>query len=221
MKHANSLESVLHSDSLLRAGLGRDMEILGVSNDSRHVSPGDLFICKGYGFKPEYLLKAQESGAVCYMAEEKYEKCSLPAILVSDVRKAQSLAARWFYDYPSDSFQLVGITGTKGKTTTTYMTRAVMDAIAGQKTGLLSGMERDMGGEVIPTHLTTPESLEMQQLFAEARAHHLTIVTAEISSQSYQVHRTYGQRFQYGIFLNIGPDHISSHEHPTMEDYLR
>ena len=70
MKHANSLESVLHSDSLLRAGLGRDMEILGVSNDSRHVSPGDLFICKGYGFKPEYLLKAQESGAVCYMAEE-------------------------------------------------------------------------------------------------------------------------------------------------------
>ena len=221
MKHANSLESVLHSDSLLRAGLGRDMEILGVSNDSRHVSPGDLFICKGYGFKPEYLLKAQESGAVCYMAEEKYEKCSLPAILVSDVRKAQSLAARWFYDYPSDSFQLVGITGTKGKTTTTYMTRAVMDAIAGQKTGLLSGMERDMGGEVIPTHLTTPESLEMQQLFAEARAHHLPIVTAEISSQSYQVHRTYGQRFQYGIFLNIGPDHISSHEHPTMEDYLR
>ena len=115
----------------------------------------------------------------------------------------------------------VGITGTKGKTTTTYMTHAVMDAIAGQKTGLLSGMERDMGGEVIPTHLTTPESLEMQQLFAEARAHHLPIVTAEISSQSYQVHRTYGQRFQYGIFLNIGPDHISSHEHPTMEDYLR
>lgn len=209
MKHTRSLESVLCADHLLRTGIGRDLEILGLSNDSRSVQPGDLFICKGYGFKPEYLLKAQQAGAVCYMAQEVQPDCSLPALLVSDVRKAQSLAAQWFYDHPSDAFTLVGITGTKGKTTTTYMTHAVMEAIAGQKTGLLSGMEHDMGGQVVPTHLTTPESLEMQQLFAEARAHKLPIVTAEISSQAYQVHRTYGQHFRYGIFLNIGPDHIS------------
>ncbi len=221
MKHTNSLESVLHAAGLLRSGTGRDIEILGLNNDSRTVSPGDLFICKGYGFKPEYLLKAREAGAVCYMAEEQQADCPLPSLIVSDVRKAQSLAAQWFYDRPSDAFTLVGITGTKGKTTTTYMTHAVMDAVAGTKTGLLSGMEHDMGGQVTYTHLTTPESLEMQQLFAEARKHMLPVVTAEISSQAYQVHRTYGQHFRYGIFLNIGPDHISPHEHPTMEDYLR
>ena len=221
MKHTNSLESVLHAAGLLRSGTGRDIEILGLNNDSRTVSPGDLFICKGYGFKPEYLLKAREAGAVCYMAEEQQADCPLPSLIVSDVRKAQSLAAQWFYDRPSDAFTLVGITGTKGKTTTTYMTHAVMDAVAGTKTGLLSGMEHDMGGQVTYTHLTTPESLEMQQLFAEARKHKLPVVTAEISSQAYQVHRTYGQHFRYGIFLDIGPDHISPHEHPTMEDYLR
>ncbi len=219
MKHTQELESVLQADGLLLRGIGRDVDILGVSNDSRAVKPGDLFICKGYGFKPEYLEKAREAGAVCYLAQEDMDS-ELPAILVRDVRKAQSLAAQWFYDHPARHFTLVGITGTKGKTTTTYMTHAVMDAVAGTKTGLLSGMERDMGGEVIPTHLTTPESLEMQQLFAEARGNRLPIVTAEISSQAYQVHRVYGQHFQYGIFLNIGPDHISPHEHPTMEDYL-
>ena len=219
MKQTTELESVLRSGGLLLRGIGRNVDILGVSNDSRAVKPGDLFICKGYGFKPEYLEKAREAGAVCYLAQEELES-DLPAILVSDVRKAQSLTAQWFYDHPTDAFTLVGITGTKGKTTTTYMTHAVMDAVAGTKTGLLSGMERDMGGEVIPTHLTTPESLEMQQLFAEAREHKLPIVTAEISSQAYQVHRVYGQHFQYGVFLNIGPDHISPHEHSTMEDYL-
>ena len=78
MKHTNSLESVLHAAGLLRSGTGRDIEILGLNNDSRTVSPGDLFICKGYGFKPEYLLKAREAGAVCYMAEEQQADCPLP-----------------------------------------------------------------------------------------------------------------------------------------------
>ena len=158
MKQTTALESVLRADGLLLQGIGRNVDILGVSNDSRTVKPGDLFVCKGYGFKPEYLAKAREAGAVCYLAQEKLES-DLPAILVRDVRKAQSLAAQWFYDYPSRAFTLVGITGTKGKTTTTYMTRAVMDAVTGTKTGLLSGMEHDLGGEVTYTHLTTPESL--------------------------------------------------------------
>ena len=183
MKQTTALEAVLRADGLLLQGIGRNVDILGISNDSRTVKPGDLFVCKGYGFKPEYLAKAREAGAVCYLAQEKLDS-DLPAILVSDVRKAQSLAAQWFYDYPSRAFTLVGITGTKGKTTTTYMTRAVMDAVTGTKTGLLSGMEHDLGGEVTYTHLTTPESLEMQQLFAEAREHKLPVVTAEISSQA-------------------------------------
>ncbi len=213
-------ERLLKKEGLLVESSGANVYFTGISNNSKETKEGDLFICKGFGFKPEYLLLAINRGAVCYVAENEIPGVSIPFIKVNDSRKAQSILARWFNGNPSDSFKLVGITGTKGKTTTTYMVRGVMNAIAGRSTGLVSGMERDVGGEVIMSHLTTPESLEMQQLFAEARDNGMPIVTAEISSQAYKLDRVYGQHFDYGIFLNIGPDHISPHEHPTMEDYL-
>lgn len=217
---SRAAEQVLQQAGLLVKAAESAVTFCGLSNNSKETKAGDLFICKGFGFKPEYLQLAIYGGAVCYVAEQQIPAIDLPFIQVSDARKAQSILARWFYGNPSDSFNLVGITGTKGKTTTTYMTRAVMDALAGKATGLVSGMERYVGGEVIMSHLTTPESLEMQQLFAEARDNGMPMVTAEISSQAYKVDRVYGQHFDYGIFLNIGPDHISPHEHPTMEDYL-
>ena len=217
---SKNAEQLLQQAGLLVQGADRAVSFTGISNNSKETQEGDLFICKGFGFKPEYLQIAINRGAVCYVAEHAIPGVDLPFIQVSDSRKAQSILARWFYGNPSDSFRLVGITGTKGKTTTTYFTRGVMDAIAGRPTGLVSGMERFVGGEVICSHLTTPESLEMQQLFGEARDNGMPIVTAEISSQAYKVDRVYGQHFDYGIFLNIGPDHISPHEHPTMEDYL-
>jgi len=213
-------EALLRQEGLLAAGSGRSACITGLSNNSQAAKAGDLFICKGYGFKPSYLQMAAERGAVCYLAEEAVEGACLPFLRVTDVRKAQSVLARWFYGVPSSSFVLTGITGTKGKTTTAFDLQAILSAYAGRPTGLISTVERFVGDEHQPSHLTTPESLDLQQLFARARDNALPYVTMEVSSQAYKVDRVYGQFFDFGIFLNFGADHVSPREHPTVEDYL-
>lgn len=220
MKDAQSLAQELRRHDLLNDSAIPAVTFTGISNDSRQVKPGDLFICKGYGFKPEYLQMAAERGAVCYMAQQPIEGSALPCLTVTDVRKAQSLTAQWFYDHPSASLTLIGITGTKGKSTTTCMTHEVMNAVAGRRTGLLSGVEHYVGSDAELPHLTTPESLDFQRMLSLIRDNGLGIATTEISSQAYQVSRVYGEHFDFGVFLNIGPDHISEREHPTMEDYL-
>ncbi|HBI94999.1 MAG TPA: hypothetical protein DDY63_01995 [Ruminococcaceae bacterium] len=204
-------------------------EVTDIYYDSRKVTPGGLFVCivGTQRDSHDYAADVAAKGAAVLAIQHDLPAevlAALPDVTVvkfESTRYAMALLSTAYFGRPALEMTMVGVTGTKGKTTTTYMTHAVMDAVTGTKTGLLSGMEHDMGGQVTYTHLTTPESLEMQQLFAEARKHKLPVVTAEISSQAYQVHRTYGQHFRYGIFLDIGPDHISPHEHPTMEDYLR
>ena len=221
MKQIRALEVLLRQHGLLAAPADRDAAVTGICNDSRQARPGDLFICKGYGFKPEYLEMARSRGAVCALAETDFPGVDIPCVRVSDVRKAQSLAARWFYDEPSDSLTLIGVTGTKGKTTTSYMIQAITNALAGRPTGLSSSAGRYCGGPDVDIHLTTPESLDLQWLFAQARDHGLPYMTAEVSSQAYQVERVYGEHFDIGVFLNFSEDHISPKEHSSMEEYLQ
>ena len=221
MKQIRALEVLLRQHGLLAAPADRDAAVTGICNDSRQARPGDLFICKGYGFKPEYLEMARSRGAVCALAETDFPGVDIPCVRVSDVRKAQSLAARWFYDEPSDSLTLIGVTGTKGKTTTSYMIQAITNALAGRPTGLSSSAGRYCGGPDVDIHLTTPESLDLQWLFAQARDHGLPYMTAEVSSQAYQVERVYGEHFDIGVFLNFSEDHISPKEHASMEEYLQ
>ena len=118
-------------------------------------------------------------------------------------------------------FNCVGVTGTKGKTTTSYMIQAITNALAGRPTGLSSSAGRYCGGPDVDIHLTTPESLDLQWLFAQARDHGLPYMTAEVSSQAYQVERVYGEHFDIGVFLNFSEDHISPKEHASMEEYLQ
>ena len=221
MKQTRNLEDLLRQYDLLAAPAARDAAVTGICNDSRQARDGDLFICKGYGFKPEYLAMARSRGAVCALAEADFPGVDIPCIRVTDVRKAQSLAARWFYDNPSDGLTLIGVTGTKGKTTTSYMIQAVTNALAGRTMGLSSSAGRYCGGPDVDTHLTTPESLDLQWLFAQARDHGLPYMTAEVSSQAYQVERVYGEHFDIGVFLNFSEDHISPKEHASMEEYLQ
>ena len=221
MKQIRALEVLLRQHGLLAAPADRDAAVTGICNDSRQARPGDLFICKGYGFKPEYLEMARSRGAVCALTETDFPGVDIPCVRVSDVRKAQSLAARWFYDEPSDSLTLIGVTGTKGKTTTSYMIQAITNALAGRPTGLSSSAGRYCGGPDVDIHLTTPESLDLQWLFAQARDHGLPYMTAEVSSQAYQVERVYGEHFDIGVVLNFSEDHISPKEHASMEEYLQ
>ncbi len=216
-----ALEAALRREGLLLASCGADMPLRALSNHSGHTAPGDLFICKGFDFRAEYLYAAAARGAAACMSEQAVADCGLPCILVSDVRKAQAVAARWYYDRPSDSLMLCGVTGTKGKTTTVHDLQAVLTGGSGKAAGMLCGIACDVGGEREELHITTPESLEVQRLLRKAADHGRTQVAVEVSSQAMKLDRLYGEHFAFGLFLSFGADHISPNEHPDLDDYLR
>ena len=209
---------ILEKEGLLVRAEG-EAEIVRISYDSRTVTEGTLFVCKGLNFKEEYLAGAAEKGAAAYVAEKEYG-ADLPRLIVSDVRKALSILSIAYFGRPFEAFTLVGLTGTKGKTTTTYMLKGIFDAAAGRPTGILSTVETYTGGETKEAHLTTPESLELMEMFDSARKHGLPYLTMEVSSQAYKVDRVYGVPYDVGLFLNIDEDHIGPLEHPDYEDYL-
>ena len=191
-----------------------------ITADSRQVKPGTLFVCKGLGFKPEYLMSAIEKGAVAYLSETVYEDVDLPCIQVKNVRKASSLAAQEFYGYPARELTVVGITGTKGKTTAANILKQIYDAAEPHRTALFSTGRVDTVQNRYDTHLTTPEPIELQGYFAESRDAGCHRAVMEVSSQAMKMSRVYGVEFDYGIFLNVGEDHIGGNEHPTLEDYV-
>ncbi len=195
-------------------------KIEGITADSRQVKPGMLFVCKGLTFKKEYLVSAAEKGAVAYLSEVVYDDVELPCIQVKDVRKASSLAAQEFYRYPAEEMTVVGITGTKGKTTVANILKQIYDRAAEHRTALFSTGKVDTVANQYDTHLTTPEPIELQGYFAQSRDAGCRQVVMEVSSQAMKMSRVYGMRFDYGIFLNVGEDHIGGQEHPTLEDYV-
>lgn len=199
-----------------------------LSYSSADVTPDTFFICKGAAFKEEYLRNAIAKGAGVYLAQSLYEGVDCPHILVSDIRKAMSLVSIAFYQKAYRNFRVVGLTGTKGKTTTTYFMKNILDAFcrrnpqlcAAQKSAVLSTVEVDTGIEHHEAHLTTPESPDLQQYFAQTRDSGLPFLTMEVSSQAYKLSRVYGMDFDIGMFLNIGEDHIGPLEHTDFEDYF-
>ena len=199
-----------------------------LSYSSADVTPDTFFICKGAAFKEEYLRNAIAKGAGVYLAQSLYEGVDCPHILVSDIRKAMSLVSIAFYQKAYRNFRVVGLTGTKGKTTTTYFMKNILDAFcrrnpqlcAAQKSAVLSTVEVDTGIEHHEAHLTTPESPDLQRYFAQTRDSGLPFLTMEVSSQAYKLSRVYGMDFDIGMFLNIGEDHIGPLEHTDFEDYF-
>ncbi|KAF1296685.1 UDP-N-acetylmuramoylalanyl-D-glutamate--L-lysine ligase [Enterococcus sp. JM4C] len=192
-----------------------------ISYDSRQVDEQTLFFCKGLNFKEEYLTSALQSGLTCYVSEQPYEVVALCGIIVTDIRKAMAVLSMAFYDYPQNELTLIGFTGTKGKTTAAYFTKAILDQTTDNKTALLSTMNTTLDGvNYFKSHLTTPESLDLYRMMRQAVDNQMTHLVMEVSSQAYKTQRVYGLTFDIGLFLNISPDHISPIEHPTFDDYF-
>lgn len=194
-----------------------------VSYDSQNVTPGTLFLCKGLHFKAEYLKDAARRGAFAYVSQTAYPEVELPCILVKDMRRVIAPFAVKYYGDPSRRLNVIGVTGTKGKSSTTYYLKYILDeylAHRGVRCGVISSIDTYDGVEEFESHLTTPEPLELQRHFANALDTGLEYLAMEVSSQALKYHRTLGTRFAVACFLNIGNDHISPVEHPDFEDYF-
>lgn len=199
-----------------------DIEVKDVVNDSRKVEDGSLFICirgavvDGHTFAAD----VAEKGAAVLVVEETVDVPEhVTVIQVEDTRYAMALISAAYFGYPAERLKVIGITGTKGKTTTTYMVKSILEN-AGYKVGLIGTIEAIIGDKVIPSANTTPESYLIQKYFAEMLEAGCDCAVMEVSSQGLMLHRTAGIPFEIGIFTNIEPDHIGPAEHKDFEDYM-
>ncbi|MBQ6440228.1 MAG: UDP-N-acetylmuramoyl-L-alanyl-D-glutamate--2,6-diaminopimelate ligase [Mogibacterium sp.] len=224
-------------------------EVKGVTYNSKESDEGTLFVVKGAHFKEQYLNDAIEKGAVCYVREApdtaETAGCSLVSdseasaaakriidkvkdscldIWVKDIRKAMPVIAETFYGRLSADLCMIGITGTKGKSTTAYFMRYILDdymaGTGGCRSAICSGIDNYDGVIEEESHLTTPEIMELYQHMDNALKSGISHMTMEVSSQALKYDRVTGVEFAAGAFLNIGSDHISAIEHPDFNDYL-
>ena len=220
-----------YADALTRAGLltastltpaAEGTVIDCLSYDTRSLHGTSLFLCKGAHFKAEYLSAALAQGAVAYVAEKPYP-VDAPQLLVSDIRYAMVVLGQLFYDHVTDKLTSVGITGTKGKSTTAYYVRSILnDWLTSEgkpPCAILSSIDNYDGVITEESHITTPEVLELYQHFQNAYDSGISHLVMEVSSQALKVGRVRGMTFDVGAFLNIGTDHISPIEHPDFADY--
>ena len=219
---------LLHNKNMLKKselGTVEDITIENLTYDSRSVTTNTLFICKGAAFREEYLQEAVSRGAVAYVSERKYESLGdFPHIIVHDIRKAMADLAELFTDYAWQKLNLIGIGGTKGKSTSAYYMKAVIDdymiAIDGRESAVISSIDVYDGVETKESHITTPEAVELHRHFKNAVDSDISFLQMEVSSQALKYNRVDNIEFDVGIFLNISEDHISPIEHPDFEDYF-
>ncbi len=200
-----------------------EIEITELINDSRKVTKGCVFVCisgavsDGHGYAAE----VAEKGAAAVIAEKEVDVPEdVTVIRVEDTRYALALMSAAYFDYPAKKLKIIGVTGTKGKTTTTYMVKSILEGV-GHKVGLIGTIEAVIGDRSVPANNTTPESYTIHQYFAEMVKAGCDSVVMEVSSQGLMLHRTAGIPFEIGIFTNLGEDHIGPNEHKDFEDYKR
>ena len=198
-----------------------DIMVTELVNDSRRVCEGSVFVCISGAVSDghSYIADVAEKKAAAVIVEKDVKLPEgLTVIKVSDTRYALALMSAAYFGYPADRLKVIGITGTKGKTTTTYMVKSILEGV-GHKVGLIGTIEVLIGDKSIPANNTTPESYTIQKYFAEMVKAGCDSVVMEVSSQGLMLHRTAGIPFEIGIFTNLGEDHIGPNEHKDFEDY--
>lgn len=199
-----------------------DTEVTTLVYDSRKVEKGSVFVCisgsvrDAHDFIPDVVAK----GAAAVIVEKDVElQEGVTYIKVANSRLALACMSAAYFDHPAGKLKTIGITGTKGKTTTTYMVKSILES-AGIKTGLIGTIESIVGEKRIPSANTTPESYRVQELFHEMVEAGLDAVVMEVSSQALMLHRVSGFTFDIGVFTNLEPDHIGENEHKDFADYM-
>ncbi|MBC8016425.1 MAG: UDP-N-acetylmuramoyl-L-alanyl-D-glutamate--2,6-diaminopimelate ligase [Sporomusaceae bacterium] len=198
-----------------------DFPIEALAHDSRQVVPGTLFVCLSGANTDghKHIMQAYKQGAVAVLVEKDVEDIpqDLTVITVGDTRDAIKIITPYFFDYPSRKLRMIGVTGTNGKTTTTYLLRSILQE-AGFKVGVIGTIKNFIGERVISTKNTTPDIIDLQSLLAEMAASNMDYVVMEVSSHALALDRVAGCEFDVGIFTNMTRDHLDFHV--TFENYL-
>ena len=194
--------------------------ITGIEHDSRKITAGNLFVCmEGVHFDGHnFINAAAENGAVAILTT--HENINLPqnisALVVPNLQKSLAVIVPYFYDFPAKKMRVIGITGTNGKTTTSYLIRSILMQ-AGYKVGLIGTIQMMIGEEIFPVHNTTPNVIDLQKIFSEMLAKNVDYVVMEVSSHSIAENRIAGIDFNAAVFTNLTQDHLDYHK--TMENY--
>lgn len=209
--------------TLLQGSL--ETEVRDIIYDSRKIAPETMFVCMVGAVTDghKYIPDAIDKGASVIVLEREEEAAQIPenitVLKVASARLALALMSAALFDHPARKLVTIGLTGTKGKTTTTYMIKKVLE-MAGKKVGLIGTIGAMIGEEHLPSKNTTPESYELHRMFAAMVEAGCEYVVMEVSSQGLKLDRTAGILFDYGIFTNLSPDHIGPAEHASFEEYM-
>lgn len=199
-----------------------ETEVTALVYDSRRAEAGAVFVCIAGTVRDahEFIPELVEKGVRAFIVEREVEPFpGITYLKTGDSRLALACMSAAYFGYPSRKLKTIGITGTKGKTTTAYMVRSILEA-SGIRTGLIGTVESLIGERSIPSANTTPESYRVQELFAQMVEEGLDAVVMEVSSQALLLHRVSGFIFDIGVFTNLEPDHIGGNEHRDFADYM-
>ncbi len=197
-----------------------NVEVKDITYNSKAATEDSVFFVKGANFKVEYIEDAINRGAILVVAEKEYDIQNASLVVVPNIRHAMVVCAEEFFRKAYSKIKMIGLTGTKGKTTTATYIHNILNLEKGKRTALLSTIETYTGKRCEESHLSTPEAIELQRYIAESVESNLDYLVMEVSSQATKTERILDTKYDIGMFLNISEDHISPAEHPNFNDYL-